>query len=144
MNAKAYLRQIRKLDILIENKLSERERWRAVALNTTARYDGERVQTSGSKQTMADAMNRYVDLEREIDADVDKLINARRDILSVIEQLNATEYDLLHKHYVQFLDLYVIAQRMDRSYSWVTTVHGRALKNVQKILDEREAKNECL
>jgi hypothetical protein len=30
-----------------------------------------------------------------------------------------------------------VAIACERTYSWVTTVHGRALKNVQEILDAR-------
>jgi hypothetical protein len=31
-----------------------------------------------------------------------------------------------------------VAVEKNRSKSWVTTVHGRALTNVQKILDKKE------
>ena len=36
------------------------------------------------------------------------------------------------------MDLTDVAIKLDVSYTSVTTAHGRALKNVQKILDERE------
>ena len=65
-------------------------------------------------------------------------MDAKREVLGVIEQLNATEYDVLHKMYVQFLTLDEVAARKGKSYSWVTTMHGRALQDVQKILDGRD------
>ena len=46
MTAKEYLNQIRKLDKLIENKLSELEHWRMVATGITSSFGGERVQSS--------------------------------------------------------------------------------------------------
>lgn len=137
MKAKKFLKQLEKLDTLIKNKLIEREQWKSVATGITAQTGGERVQSSGSQQKMADAVHRYIDLETEINRCIDKLIDARQEVIAVIEQLNAIEYDLLHKLYVQHIPLDEVADKFDKSYSWVTTVHGRALRNVQTILDER-------
>ena len=86
---------------------------------------------------MADAVGSYLDIEREIDEQVDKLYDTRQEVICVIEKLNTTEYDLLHKVYVQYFSLYEVADMYAKTYSWATTVHGRALKNVQKILDEK-------
>lgn len=138
MKAKDYLKQLEKLDTIIGNKLVEKEQWKAIALGVTAHSDGERVQSSGSKQKMADAVNRCIDIDAEIDRLIDRLVDLKHDVTSVIEQLNATEYDVLHKKYVQHLSYLDIAELKRRDYNWVTTVHGRALKNVQRILDERE------
>lgn len=138
MDAKTFLNQLRKLDKMIENKLAEKARWKAIALGTSASIGGERVQSSGSQQKMADAVSRYVDIEKEIDEQIDLLIDTKQEVISVIEKLNATEYDLLHKVYVQYVTLYEVADIYGNTYSWATTVHGRALKKVQAILDERE------
>lgn len=137
MNAKEFLRQIKKLDRLIENKLIEIQRWKDIANNTTATLSGERVQSSGNPQKIADAICRYIDLEREINQDIDKLVDTKKDVIGVIEQLNATEYDIIHKIYVQHLTLEDVADAYDRTYSWATTIHGRALKHVQNILNKR-------
>ena len=85
-----------------------------------------------------------MDIENEINASIDLLIDKRNEVLRVIEQLNTTEYDLLHKIYVQYKPFYDVADEYQKSYSWVTTVHGTALKNVQKILDRAENKTELL
>ncbi len=150
MKAKEYLRQIEKLDTLIKNKMTERIKWEDIACSVTPqsqsvtvkrkgklqRENMESVQSSGNPQKMSNAIERYIDIEKEIDS----LFETKKDILSVIEQLEVSEYDLLHKAYVQYIELTDIATMLDKSYSWVTTVHGRALKSVQKILDERENK----
>lgn len=140
MNAKSYLLQIQKLDKLIENKLQEMTYWKAVATGTTVCSEGDRVQSSGSKQKMADAICRYMQMEDEINAYIDRLVETKQEIIKTIELLNVDEYDLLHKIYVQKKALYEVAIEMDRSYRWVTSVHGRALANVQKILDKRHCK----
>lgn len=137
MNAKEFLRQIKKLDVLIGNKLIEIQRWKDIANNTTANITGERVQSSGNPHKISDAIGRYIDLEREINQDIDKLVDTKKDVIAVIEQLNATEYDVMHKIYVQYLTLDDVAESYDKSYSWATTIHGLALKNVQNILNRR-------
>lgn len=138
MKAKEYLEQLRKLDKLIENKLAEKERWQCIATSTTAQLSGERVQSSGNQQKMADAVCRYIELESEINACIDRFVDQRQEIIATIEMLDVAEYDLLHKIYVQYMTLQETAALLDKSYTWVTTMHGTALKNVQRILDERE------
>ena len=140
MKAKEYLKQLQKLDKLIENKLAEKERWKCIATTTTAPLGGERVQSSGNPQKMADAVCRYIELESEINACIDRIVDQRQEIISTIEMLDVKEYDLLHKVYVQHFTFQDVATALDKSYTWVTTMHGTALKSVQRILDERERK----
>lgn len=135
MDAISFLKQVEKLDTLIKNKLIEKSQWRDMALGITANMEGERVQSSSRPSKMADAIDKCVDMEAEIDSLIDKLIETKREVISVIEQLSATEYDVLHKRYIQFLTFSDIAEAKGRDYNWVTTVHGRAKKNVQTILD---------
>jgi hypothetical protein len=138
--AQSFLKQLKKLDCMITNKLIEREQWKAIATGITPRMGEERVQSSGSQQKMSDAVNRYIDIEKEIDLYIDKLIDAKKDVIAVIERLNAEEYDLIHKVYVQYITYDELAEIYDKSKSWCATIHGKALVSVQRILDERKAK----
>lgn len=142
MRSKDYLLQIRKLDSLIKNKLTEVEHWKTVACGSGAYSEGERVQSSGNKQKMASAIDRYIDIQAEITADIDRLIDLKQEVIRTIEVLSVDEYDLLHKVYVQGLTLQEVADHFDKSYSWATTIHGRALVSLQRVLDERKGKNE--
>lgn len=138
MKAKDYLQQVEKLDKIIRNKLIEKEQWKSMAISTSTSSEGERVQTSGSKHKMEDAVIRYLEIEAEIDACIDRFVDKKQEIIHTIEQLPPVEYDLLHKVYIQYMTLYdVSAAYGDKSYSWTTTVHGRALKHIQDILNAR-------
>ena len=139
--AQIYLEQIEKLNVMIENKKAEIERWRSVALSVTACSEGDRVQSSGSQQKMADAIERIVDLEAEIRETIDVLIYTEKGIIKTIEQLNAKDYDVLHKRYVQGMSFDEIGYAHGQSKSGATTIHGRALKRLQAILDENERTN---
>ena len=139
LNAFEFLNELKKIDAMIKNKEIEIEQWRSIATNSTVCSDGERVQSSGSKQKMADAVCEFVDITAEVEAEKNRLIQKKRDIIQVIEQLPATQYDLLHKIYVQSFTLAEAADMEMRSYSWAKNVHRKGLSNVQKILDERKA-----
>ena len=151
---KEFLGQIKKINVMIENKLAEVEHWKSVAFGVVpsgadVKINGvvqqmDKVQATGSQQKMADAICKYVDLKAEINADIDKLIEVRKNIIETIEQLEAEKYDLLHKVYVQGFTLDEVAAMYGNSYSWATTLHGRALKDVEKILDERRSENEYI
>ena len=141
MDAKKYLQQVSKLNKLIENKMIEKEQWKAIAISTGTFSDGERVQSSGSQQKMADAVCKCVDIERELDDCIDRYIDTKNEVIHTIEQLPAVEYDVLHKIYIQEKTLADVAAICDRAYSWATTIHGRALKMVQDMLDGREGSN---
>ncbi len=138
MTAKEFLKQIRKLDTMIRNKMAEKDQWKSVAFGITGRTDGERVQSSGNQQKMASAVDRYVDIEREIDEYVDQLIDAKREVIATIELLDTVEYDLLHKVYVQNYTLKELAIESGNSESWATTTHGRALQHLQEVLNRKE------
>jgi len=152
VNAKYFLKQVQKLDGLIENKRAERDYWLSLATSTTAGAapeTGVRVQSSGSKQQMADAVDRSVDIGTELDKDLARLFEARRQIIRVIEQLPTMEYELLHTMYVGkvildkktgqsriiYKSLKEAAEDAEKSESWARGVHGRALLNVQRIID---------
>ena len=137
--AQVYLEQVEKLDAIIKNKLIEKQQWREIALGITANMEGERVQASGTKNKMADAVAKCVDIESEIDGLIDKLIDIKKEVTQTIEKLESpSEYRLLHMRYIQFIPLKDIAERWNTEYTNVTTAHGRALKNVQEIMERNK------
>lgn len=134
--AQIILEQVEKLDCIIQNKLIEKGQWRDMALGITASMDGERVQSSGSQSRMADAVIKLVDMEAEIDRLVDQLIDKKKEVIGIIEQLQSPmEYKLLHMRYIQYIPLKAISDLWDMEYTNVTTMHGRALRNVQAIVE---------
>ena len=136
-DAKLYLRQVEMLDTKIKNKLIEQQQWRDIAMGITANIGGERVQSTGSQQKMADAINKCIDMETEINGLVDALIATKKEVIATIEKLDSPiEYDILHKRYIQYYELKEIAEHYGKEYGWITTNHGRALKSVQKLIEK--------
>ena len=139
MEAKEFLKQPERLDLRIKNKLIEKQQWKEIALGITANMYGERVQSSSnSKSKMAEAVIKCVDMEAEIDSLIDELIDKKKEVIQTIERLDsATEYNVLHMRYIQYLSLQEIADHYHKEYGWATTTHGRALKSVQELLERR-------
>lgn len=136
IKAKDYLLQVERLDARIANKLIEQQQWRDMAVSITANIGGERVQSSGSHQKMSEAIEKCLDMESEINSLIDELIDTKKKVINTIEKIySPMEYKILHMRYIQHISLKDIAKQLDREYTVITTAHGRALKNVQKILD---------
>ena len=136
--AQIYLERVEMLDNIIENKLIESQQWRDLALSITANMGGDKVQASGSPSKMADAVEKCIDIEREIDEYIDRLIETKKEVIHTLEKMdNPTEYKILHMRYIQQISLTDIAEKLNREYSSITTTHGRALKSVQKLLDKQ-------
>lgn len=142
MEAKVYLGQLEKLEVMINNKLIEKEQWRDLALNIVSNLDGERVQSSGNKSRMATAIEKCILVEEEIDILVDRLIDMKREVIATIEKLDkAAEYRVIHAKYIQNKELEEIAEDMNTSYTNITTLHGRALKSLQGVLDGKKGEH---
>lgn len=134
MKAKEYLEQYRKIDRMIMNKFIEIEKWDALANSITVQMGRERVQSSGNQQKMEDAIVKSIDIKEEIEL----LTEKKKEITQIIELLPLAEYDIMHKVYIQGKELKEVQMETMNSYSWATTIHGRALKHVQDILDAKE------
>lgn len=148
MDAKDYLQQISMYDELIANKRWELKQMRHAAEGMTSYAESvmingelhamEKVQSSGSLQPMADAVCGYVDMARTIEAELIEWEKKKQEIISTIQTLPKLEYKVLHMIYVRGMGLQDVATECNRSESWAKQKRGRAIKKVQKIIDERE------
>ena len=141
MDAREYLLQVKYMDRRIKNKLEEIEYWKDQAENPAlAPFDAEKVQSTRNISKTADLICKYVDLQQELQQDIEELAAMRKRTIATLEQLPLNEYDVLYKLYIQYERYYnmqAVADALEKSYSWVTAMHGRALKSLQKLIDER-------
>lgn len=134
MNAKEYLQQLKKLDIMINQKISEKNELQRKAQSVRAvDYSKERVQTSHSDEaSFAKQTDRIVDLEAEINAEIDAFIDQKHTVIGQIQQLNDVRHvDLLFKRYAQFKNFDCIAVEMNFTYQYIIELHRSALQNFQ-------------
>lgn len=136
--AQLYLERVEMIDEIVQNSLVEQRQWHDLALSITSNMGGERVQSSGTKSKMADALNKCIDMEEKIADKVDRLAAEKQEIVSTIEKVSSPIfYSVLHKRYIQYMSLQEVADHYKKSYDWIKTTHGRAISNVQRILEKR-------
>lgn len=134
MDTKSYLQQISRLDRMVKNKLSELAELKTMALGVGALNDGERVQTSGDKDRLGNAVARIVDMEKEIDELVDQFVDLKKDILQMLSMLeNQKHKQILFKKYFEYKSIYTIADELGMSDRGCKKAHKRALEEFKKI-----------
>lgn len=138
MTAEQYLEQVKKIDAVIIDKLNDHKRWVELATGLGGFSVGERVSATRNLHKGADAIGKYIDLEREID----ELKKQREDIINTIGQLPRTEYKILYLLYVERKkngDDYLLKElpsMFGKSYGWVRMHKNNALRLVQAMLDK--------
>ena len=135
MKAQEFLRQYGKQQTIIASCWEEVERWKGVAHSVTGCTEGERVQSSGSKQKMADAVISYSDIQADIEQRIAEAREIQNKIVRKISQLEESEYYVLHSIYILGKQFKEVAAIKNKSISWATSLHGTALANLQTMLD---------
>lgn len=134
MDAREYLENYELLEAVISNTRAEIKMLENMAEGTTAQMGGERVMSTGRMQKMADAIDQKVDLEEEIA----ECRRKQKEIKETIKMLKVDQYNVLHKRYILNMLFKEIDAECKKKDGWATTVHGRALISLQRILDARE------
>lgn len=139
MTAKEYLKNIKKADAIINEKLKERDQLQGMRYRITQTLKPVMVSGGGSQGGFTDASDRLIDLEREIGREVDRFVDLKREADALLRQLdNEQHYKVLHQHYILCESFEQIAVDMNYTYRNICYIHGRALQAFQKVLDAHE------
>lgn len=134
--AQSFLEKYEMLFVQMECLQAEWQQWHDLAHSITSMIGGERVKSSSAQDKMASAVTKCLAMEDEINSQIDKLIAKQNEVKQILFRLdNPTYCKFLHLKYIQFYSLKEIAEMFHASYEWSTTVHGRALKSLQVVLD---------
>ncbi len=142
MTAKEYLRQLKNLEIKIDQRRLERDRLIAEAMgNSSPRLTVDKVQTSISGDTMGEKLADAADIQREVEWLINKLIADRHRIIGEIHTLTDARYiQILYLHYVEGKKLEDVAEIMVKtngkpySYDHIASLHGMALQEFDRII----------
>lgn len=136
MKARDYLEQLEVIEERIQSIQFDIMQLKERALFVTPAYAGDRVQSSGDLQRTASVIDRWVDKEQDMNAEIDRLIDKRLEISGMIRRLKEpNEIGVLQKLYIERKSYEEIAEVYNRSVSWAKSIHGWALLNLQKELD---------
>lgn len=133
MDTKAYLKQIERLDRMIQNKLVEIYQLKTIACNATVSNENERVQTSADKDRLGSTVAKIIDLEKETDILVTDFVNKRKHIVEQIDRIeDINMYHVLSARYVAKKTFDEIADELNYSRMQVNRIHGKALLEFEK------------
>lgn len=131
MTAKEYLNQAYRLDQRINSKLEQVMALRDLTTKATATMSGMPGSASPNVHRMQDIIVKIVDLENDINADIDQLIDLKREMVAVIKAVKNPEFQtLLELRYLCFKPWEQIAVEMGYSIDWTFRMHRKALETV--------------
>ena len=131
MTAKEYLSQAYQLDQRIDAKLEQVSNLRALATKATATISDMPRSASPNLQHMESTIVKIVDMEREINEDIDRLVDLKKEITSAINAVSVPEYQMvLELRYLCYKRWEDIAVSMNYAIANVYVIHGKALREI--------------
>ena len=135
MNAKEYLSQAIWLDQMIDSKLEQLETLKSLSMKVTTSFTQEKISGGNiEKSRMENTIVKVIDLEHEINEDIDRFVDLKRDIQDTINKMENINYQLLlEMRYLSGKNWEEIAEQLNYNNRTVFKVHGRALKQFERI-----------
>lgn len=131
MTAKEYIGQAYRIDQRINSKLEQVISLRELASKATSTITDMPHSASPNLRSMQDIISKMVDLENEINADIDALLDLKHDIVTTIQGVESPEYrTLLELRYLCFKPWEQIALEMSYSLQHTFRIHDNALKSI--------------
>lgn len=133
MTAKEYLKQSYRLNELINSDLEELQNLRDLSKSISSPVYEEKI--SGTRNTdppFVRYVGKIIDLEKQIQQEVDRLVKLKSDIREAINQMqNIDEKLLLRYRYINFLNWEEICVNLNVSMRTVHRLHSSALQDLK-------------
>ena len=135
MNAKEYLSQALWLDQRIKSKLEQLDTLRALAMKVGANLTEEKVSGgNNTKSHMENTVAKIVDLEKEINEDIDRLMGIKAEIMEAISRVDdPISQIILELRYVNGKGWDEISMDLNYKDRSIFKIHSRALKEIVKL-----------
>lgn len=133
MTTKNYLRQISRLNRMIQNKLTEISRLREMAQSISAINTDEKVQSTPNHDAIGASIAKICDMESQVTALIDELVEKKQIIVSQIDEMDdEIQYEILESYYVEGMTFEQIAAKLSYSFRHVTRIHGLGLRSFER------------
>lgn len=137
MKAIDYLSQLARFDEEIKQKTETVQMYFDMATSITVSMNPNKVQTTHTNDRMGSAVEKAVDLQKKIEADVIKNMEQKEIIIRQIQGLHNVKFiQLLYKVYVQYKSIKEAAFEMNMSYQYVRELHKKALEAFEETYAE--------
>ena len=86
---------------------------------------------------MANAVAKIISLQETINRDVDAYVDLKQAALDLLSKVdNPTHYSILYGRYILYKTWEQIACDIGFTYQWVCQLHGVALQEFEKLLEQ--------
>ena len=131
MTAKQYLKQARYLDERINTKIAQVSSLHDLATKATSTLSDMPGSPTRNTHRMEDIIIKILMLENEINTDIDKLVDLKDEILSVINGVDDSDSRLiLEKRYINLEAWEDIAIALNTSVPNIYRLHDKALRKI--------------
>ena len=131
MTAKEYLGQAYRIDQRINSKLEQLSSLRNLATKATSTLSDAPPSGTRTVHRMEDVIVKIVDMENEINADIDKLVDLKQEIIRVIKAVENSElHTLLELRYLCFKTWEEISVEMGYTMRHLYRMRDEALKKI--------------
>lgn len=128
MGTEQYLSQLRDMKRRIACKRRDAQMWRSIAESLSVPIEGDRVQSTGSGDKMAESVAKAVDCEREIDKLTFTMLKLQEEIMKRIDSMeNYNHSIILSEYYVHGMSLNKISAEWGRSVRHLKRVKSEAI-----------------
>jgi Protein of unknown function (DUF1492). len=135
MSVKEYLNRAYRLETNINNKIDQLKHLKALSKRVTAAYGTEVVSHSRNVGSMEDAVIRIMEAETALTAQIDKLVDVRKEIQETIDLVADKDCQtLLNLRYMGMNAWDDICGKMEMSGTHVFRLHRTALSMVETVL----------
>lgn len=132
MRAKEYLGQAYRLDQRINSKLEQIASLDELATKCNLTLTGMPHNPDHGTSNMAEAVSKIIDLQTEINYDIQKLVDLKREMVRVIKAVDNTEYQtLLELRYLCFKTWEQIAVDLGYNVRHVYRLHDEAVESIK-------------
>ena len=136
-----YLRRALVLDMQIDAGFERIQQLRALAERRTAVYGREKAGGSGAVDGRMDVVARIVDAERELDAQIDRMLALKAEIQETISRVGDERMRvLLELRYLNGHTWEDVAEEMHYTTRNIYNLHAAALKAVAPLIAEAEGR----
>lgn len=133
--AKEYMNQAYRIDHRINAKIEQVSSLHSLATKATSTLSDMPGSGTRNVTRMEDIIIKIITLENEINADIDTLVDLKRDIMSYIKRVSNPEYQtLLELRYLCFKTWEQVAVDMNYSMQHLFRLHDKALKEITGFL----------
>lgn len=139
MTAKEYLSQAYRIDQRINSKLEQVMALRELTAKATSTLSDMPRASSPDMHRMENIIAKIIDLENEINGEIDRLIDLKREMRTVINAVDSPEHTVvLELRHLCFKTWEQIAVEMGYSIQHIYRIHEQALQRIAVPKDARK------